>query len=179
MPFRDVFEIRKCTKTVLVIQILLAVALVLNLSFVWYNSSKVSKESDKTSKILAEDIAQKTVRDYNKLPKPAKKRHIDKWNVIVRSLGHFLEFVPLGFIYLLFLISLFVLKGKSFTIIILKYLAMVIFLSMLTALGDEIHQLFVKGRTFQWQDILVDTIGSLCGCLIGFIPISFVKKKIF
>ena len=34
---------------------------------------------------------------------------------------------------------------------------------VLTALGDEVHQLLIPGRTFQWADIAVDSCGAALG----------------
>jgi VanZ family protein len=44
-----------------------------------------------------------------------------------------------------------------------KIPALVILISMLFALSDEIHQLFVPGRAFQVVDLLIDLLGVLCG----------------
>lgn len=38
--------------------------------------------------------------------------------------------------------------------------------SFLYACTDEIHQLFVPGRSGQFTDVLVDTLGAFCGCLL-------------
>ena len=48
-----------------------------------------------------------------------------------------------------------------------KYpLAMSIFLSFLYAITDEIHQIFVPGRSAQFRDILIDTLGASFGYLL-------------
>lgn len=39
-------------------------------------------------------------------------------------------------------------------------------ISILSALSDEFHQLFVPGRTFQLMDLAVDSFGSLVGILV-------------
>lgn len=41
-----------------------------------------------------------------------------------------------------------------------------VLLCFLVALSDEIHQLFVPGRSFGWDDILYDSIGFLTGMVI-------------
>ena len=38
--------------------------------------------------------------------------------------------------------------------------------SLIYGLSDEIHQLFVPGRTFDLKDLLADTIGGTCGGLL-------------
>ena len=48
-----------------------------------------------------------------------------------------------------------------------KYaLAMSIFLSFLYACTDELHQIFVPGRSAQFRDVLIDTLGASFGCLL-------------
>lgn len=39
-------------------------------------------------------------------------------------------------------------------------------LSILYALSDEYHQLFVSGRRFETGDILLDTLGAVLGILV-------------
>lgn len=41
--------------------------------------------------------------------------------------------------------------------------------SVLYAVSDEIHQIFVEGRAFQLTDIAVDAVGSLVGVAAGFV----------
>ena len=43
---------------------------------------------------------------------------------------------------------------------------MSITLSFLYACTDEIHQIFVPGRSAQFRDVLIDTLGASFGCLL-------------
>jgi len=47
----------------------------------------------------------------------------------------------------------------------LVLLAMAFGLSALYALSDEIHQLFVPGRAFEWRDLSLDFAGSTLGVI--------------
>lgn len=71
----------------------------------------------------------------------------------VRTLAHFSEYVALGFFFFLFL--------STFSQSIKKRAAIAAALCFLYAIFDEIHQLFVPGRSFEVTDILTDTIGVL------------------
>src|SRR5665648_684953 len=51
--------------------------------------------------------------------------------------------------------------GRSATAVSGADFVVVVGLSMLYALSDEIHQLFVPGRTFQLADLALDLIGTL------------------
>ena len=52
--------------------------------------------------------------------------------------------------------------------------------TVLYAVTDEIHQLFVPGRAFQLSDILVDSTGALIGVTASFVILKFIiyiKKR--
>jgi VanZ family protein len=73
----------------------------------------------------------------------------------IGQLMHFLEYAVLS---LLLFRALYKTSAAS-----TKIPALVILISMLFALSDEIHQLFVPGRAFQGVDLLIDLLGVLCG----------------
>ena len=60
-----------------------------------------------------------------------------------------------------------------------KYLFLAILASALYACTDELHQLFVPGRTGQIFDVFVDTLGATFGCLLvlGFLKIKQARIK--
>lgn len=89
---------------------------------------------------------------------------------IVRKSAHFLEFAGLGF---LFNISFYQTKKRKMPIIS-------ILASSLYALSDEIHQLFIEGRSCQISDWLLDSCGALFGTiafLVLFAVINAVIKR--
>ena len=51
-----------------------------------------------------------------------------------------------------------------------------IFLSAAYACTDEIHQLFVLGRTGQPRDVLIDTIGATIGIFVCFMLYARIKR---
>lgn len=46
--------------------------------------------------------------------------------------------------------------------------------TVMYAVSDEIHQIFVPGRAFQISDILVDSTGALIGVAISFIILKII-----
>lgn len=171
-------NIRKNSKMILALRILLVAFIIANLVFIWHNSAKVSKESDKTSKKIATDVAPVVVEDYDALPKTQQKRHVNIINSKIRSMAHLIEFVPLGFLIYALAMSVFEIREKKLYQKFLTYAAIAIVLTLLVALGDELHQLSVKGRTFQARDILFDTSGSVLGCILALIPTYVLRKRI-
>ena len=47
----------------------------------------------------------------------------------------------------------------------------------LYAATDEIHQLFIPGRTGRWQDVLLDSSGALAGMLLAFLALRLVRRR--
>lgn len=172
------FTIKKNTTKVLIARVLLVILIISNLSFIWVNSSKESTDSTKDSKAIAKTVTEKVVKDYDKLPKPEQKKQVSEMNGKIRSMAHFAEFIPLGLLFFLLALAFFEFRKGELIKLLLTAMLLSILLSALSALADEIHQIFVKGRSFEVKDILTDTFGALCGCAIAAIPVVGFKNKI-
>lgn len=86
--------------------------------------------------------------------------NINLLSLIIRKLAHFTEYFILGIlIYNLI---------HSYN----KKICIAIIICVLYAISDEIHQLFVPGRSCQLLDILIDTMGSIVGIYL----LYFIKK---
>ena len=79
---------------------------------------------------------------------------------IVRKTAHFTEYAILGILFYFFYRQALPQKNG------LQLFVLAILSSFLYACTDEIHQLFVPGRSGQFTDVLVDTLGAFCGCLL-------------
>ena len=77
---------------------------------------------------------------------------------IVRKTAHFTEYAILGILFYFFYRQILPQKNG------LRLFVLAILSSFLYACTDEIHQLFVPGRSGQFTDVLVDTLGSFFGC---------------
>lgn len=75
----------------------------------------------------------------------------------LRELMHSLEFLILA---ILFINAIKDSKIKSIFLVTIMF-------TFIYAASDEVHQLFVINRSFQYFDILMDMIGSITGALIG------------
>lgn len=87
---------------------------------------------------------------------------------IVRKLAHCLEFTGLC---VLFNLSLLQSRKKIMPVFS-------IVLTSAYAITDELHQLFVEGRSCQLLDWTIDTAGAVIGTL-GFLVLYYVISKIF
>ena len=77
---------------------------------------------------------------------------------LLGPLGHAFNFAVLALLLAWALTTNDILSPEKFR------LALII--SVLYALSDEIHQIFVPTRTFQIRDLIVDAIGALLGLLL-------------
>lgn len=138
-------QLRKCI--LLIFIILLSVTI-----FIFSNENGIKSEN--TSDIFTSIIIDKVSK--NKINKQDKEEIIIKARKIVRKTAHFTLYFTLGiFIYLL-------LKNYN----IKHSLLISILLCFVFACSDEMHQLFIPGRTAQIFDIFIDTLGSLTGIFI-------------
>ena len=87
-------------------------------------------------------------------------------NHIVRKTAHFIEFTGLGF---LTSASVLLTFGK-------RYLGVII--ASLYAATDEIHQIFVDGRSCQLTDWMLDTVGIITGALIFSAVFCIIRRII-
>lgn len=46
---------------------------------------------------------------------------------------------------------------------------------VLYAITDEIHQLYVPGRSGKWQDVLIDSIGIFLGIFVLLMFVEIIK----
>ena len=46
------------------------------------------------------------------------------------------------------------------------------------ACSDEVHQLSIEGRSGQWTDVLVDSLGVLTGVMLGTLLIKALNGKV-
>lgn len=90
---------------------------------------------------------------------PAWQSSLSRTEILGRS-GHLLEYMLLGG-----------LAARAFSRSLPRLrtaalLGQAVLFSTVYALSDEIHQIFVPERGFQWSDLALDAAGSLTGALI-------------
>lgn len=84
----------------------------------------------------------------------------------IRTCAHFLEYAGLG-----------VLVFNAFYQTFGYFRPVISFIiSALYAVSDEIHQLFVDGRAFQFSDMAIDSLGAASGIIVLIILIKLVLK---
>ena len=128
-------------------------------------SNQTASKSQSTSDKVASDIVDvvETVTK-NEIKKDKKENIIENTRFLVRKTAHFTLYFILGIIVYLLFTSYGVKKILFYSILF----------CFLYACSDEIHQLFIFGRSGELRDVLIDFIGSLLGVMIAY---KFYKRK--
>ena len=141
--------------------------------FIFCMSAKDATKSGKMSGGLIRRIAPLINHKFHLLDEVAQTTFVESLQDVVRTLAHFFEFTLLGV--LSFFSFRFTLNCRK------KGVIYGVLMGWLYALSDEIHQIFVPGRTFQLKDILVDCGGILLGASAAFLLCKFrewiIKKR--
>lgn len=86
----------------------------------------------------------------------------------IRKTAHFLEFTGLA-----------VLTFNAYYATFRRAATPVSFIiTVLYAVSDEVHQIFVEGRACQLRDVLIDSGGALLGIIISLILLKIIKSVI-
>lgn len=94
---------------------------------------------------------------------------IEKWNYPLRKVAHASEY------FVFTILILVVLKNSGVSGVKMYVIASII--CFIYSCTDEYHQTFVNGRTGQFSDVLIDTLGGFISCIIYNIIIKINKCK--
>lgn len=148
--------IRKVTKIILVLLWMVMIFLLSNEEAV-----KSSKKSDGLIIKSVELFTGKSLSDQ-------EKEKVLKYLVFpVRKCAHLSLYLILGIL----VISLL----REYMVINTKLVLLSLLICFLYACSDEIHQLFIPGRSGEARDVLIDTLGACLG--VSFYYLVFRKKK--
>ena len=146
------------TKKLKIYQILFAALTLAVMVTIFVLSSEDADTSSQTSSSLTKVAVTIIDKNYYNEP-PAKQQEIwHQASIIVRKLAHFSIYTVLGFC-----ASVAAGRRRLFT---LRSLGTVLF-GFLYALSDEFHQSFSAGRSCEFRDVMIDTVGATLGMLIS------------
>lgn len=134
-------------------------------------SAQPAVQSSEVSKGVVVKVLEKSISGYNDMPKAEKANLIKKYHNFVRKLAHYSLYTLWG-ILTSCLLWLYNIKGY-------KQVLYTVAIGFLYACSDEIHQLYVPGRSGQFTDVILDTIGVTTGYFITFIVLSICVERIF
>jgi len=145
--------IKKTSKTILYI------LLIFWMGLIFYFSNQPALTSDSVSNsVMAKiiDVVETIIgRDFTDI----EISNIYEYGITpLRKCAHLFIYFILGILLYLLL--------KEYNLNNKKLIILTILFSMLYACSDEIHQLFILGRSGEVRDLLIDTIGSSIGILL-------------
>lgn len=133
------------------------------MAVIFYLSHQPATESDKLSTGITEIIVENVQKVL-----PQNEFDMNRLNHVVRKNAHFFAYLLLGIFVLHALTKSGVLGFKAFFI--------ALGICVLYAISDEVHQLFVPGRSGQVRDVLIDSTGALVG--IGlYLCVKNIRKQ--
>lgn len=159
------------------LKIILSCILVLVWCFIIFNFSNMdTTESNTKSKDTINKVIDTTIETSNKVgiienipTKEEKTELINNLNKPLRKCMH-------AFIY--FILAILVLNALKISNISKNKYLLTIIICFIYALTDEYHQTFINGRTGQFSDVLIDTIGTVIGTIIyKLITDKILQKK--
>jgi VanZ family protein len=132
-------------------------------------SAKPAVESNESSLTIANDLLSvyEKVSD-NRLEAENRLNVLKILNYVVRKGAHFTEYAILAAAFMLY----FLLTKQRKRLIILLSVAF----AAIYAVSDEIHQLFIPGRSGQIKDVLIDTAGAVMGASVFYFLTVLVNR---
>ena len=135
---------------------IISAALIVFWCIVIFNlSAQSGEESSQTSAGFTERFCELIVPKFSGIDEAKRKETVESLQFIVRKSAHFTAYFILSLLSLAFFSTVKRLKKP------LYQAAAAAGFCMLYAVSDEIHQLFVPGRSAQIRDVLIDTSGAL------------------
>lgn len=130
-------------------------------------SSEDSGKSIGTSSLVIDFII--NINPYTKNLNIIKKEEIkENIKMPVRKLAHFSIYTTLGITIMCYV--------STYTITRYKKIGISLCIGVFYAISDEIHQLFVPGRSGQVTDVFIDAIGVLFGIGIVLLVAKIIQK---
>ena len=138
-------------------KIILWVLIILWMSIIFAFSNQQATQSKKVSSGVIKTVVK--AFDFNDSLSEEELTNIsEKLTFVVRKGAHFSAYALLGLLIAMLLKEYNILKAKQFILSV--------GITFLYACSDEIHQIFVKGRSGEVRDVIIDTCGAIFGVLI-------------
>ena len=144
-------------------KIILWLVVILWMGLIFYFSSKNAEESTNQSQGLINKTS--IVDMYDKETEEEKTEVLEAVDKRVRKIAHAIVFMVLAILVCFAL--------NEYNLDIKKLLLIAFIICFLYACSDEIHQLYVYGRSGEVRDVIIDNIG----CLFGYLVFYLFKRR--
>lgn len=142
--------------------VVLAILVGAALLFIFMNSAEPADESAATSRNFGRFVLTLFMRGFSEFSEAEMAHEIAVHDHLIRKLAHMTEYAGLSF-----LVSLLLLQFTGMDRTLLRALVLSVVLCAAYAMTDEVHQLFVAGRSASLVDVLIDTGGAAVGALLA------------
>lgn len=122
------------------------------MGLIFYMSAQPGNESQNMSKGVVEVVIQAVERVA---PRVAEQLDIRNLHHLIRKSAHFFVYLVLGLV-VMNALNVSGIQGRRGIILSLT-------ICILYAISDEVHQLFVPGRSGEVMDVIIDSLGSSAG----------------
>ena len=150
-------------KNVSIKQVIGLLLIIIWMVIIFLFSNQQGNASSVTSNKVTKEIIE-VLPSTKHLEENQKNEIVKKVNPIMRKIAHYTIYL-VGGILIMFFISTIVQsekRGVLFSVLIV----------LVYAITDEIHQMFMDGRTAKITDVFIDTLGVITGCLL----VLLIKK---
>ena len=132
---------------------------------------KYSNEPSDTSKIKSLNITKKIVEILltNRITEEDKNELIKNTDKIVRKLAHYLLYLVGGIVIMIYLSQFKIQENRK-----ILYSTII---GSIYACTDEVHQLFIPGRTGKLADVWIDSLGIVTGVCICLLIINIYTNQ--
>lgn len=131
-------------------------------------SAQNATVSSSTSSGLIEKLLSIFYKDFKDISEAEKLLIIESLQHFVRKIAHFVIYAALG-------ASLFC-AVYTYNIKVVSKFFISLPISLIYAISDEIHQMYIPGRAGMIEDVILDFFGSIFGAIIVFLIILIYKS---
>lgn len=149
-------------------RIIFAVAMIACMAVIFFFSSQNATASSSVSTGVTEKLLSLSPA-FRNMPQEKKTESVASVHSFIRKCAHFSLYALLGFCVFGFVNTH---KLKFIT----SFFTALVF-CVFYAVSDEVHQLFVPGRSCEVRDMCIDSCGALCGILLMLLFAALKRKK--
>lgn len=144
-----------------------AVLIVIWMAFIFSMSSQNSEVSSNTSGETIK-VVLSVIPNFTEQPEEVQEKVVEDFQFITRKSAHFIAYMILGILAILLFLQYENINKKPQ----LAFLLCVVY-----AISDEVHQLFVPGRSGQVSDVIIDLSGSFVGIVVVLLCVKLLATK--
>ena len=160
-------------KKICVFRTIACLLLVLHMVIIFGLSNQNAEESSGTSGRIIRAVVGFVIPDFDEMQPEKQNEIVASLQFIVRKSAHFVSYSILG---VLSFLNVATINKLS---LLHKFLISLGF-SIIYSITDEIHQLYIPGRSGEIRDVCIDSLGALTGialCILIYLIILKIQNR--